>query len=70
MRSRGIGTDSSHLDSLQKREKKKTKNTTSREYMYGKTQTHASQTHNQGRLEHFKDKHVFSCGLTKFKVNV
>lgn len=25
--------------------------------------------HNQVRLEHFKDKHVFSCGLIKLKVN-
>lgn len=24
--------------------------------------------HNQERLEHFKDKHVFSCGLIKLKV--
>lgn len=25
--------------------------------------------HNQERLEHFKDKHVFSCGLIKLKVD-
>lgn len=55
MRRRGIETDSSHLDS--------------RECRHRKTQTHVPQTHNQGRLEHFKDKHVFSCGLIKLKVN-
>lgn len=41
--------------------------------MHGKTQTHSRrhtlQIHNQERLEHFKDKHVFSCGLIKLKVD-
>lgn len=64
----GIETDSLHLDSLPK-EKITSQPVAGTERHKQGPRRRTPQIHNQGRLEHFKDKHVFSCGLIKLKVD-